>query len=92
MRTFMSNWFEAARFAADMQQVMALRMMRLACGGPLAQTECRRMVSEKMAAFGEAQGAAMAAMMTGASLEAAALKAYRPYRRAVRANGRRLRG
>ena len=92
MNNFMKNWFEAARFAADMQQVMALRMMRLASGGPLAETECKRMVSEKVAAFSEAQGVLMTALMTGTSLENAAVKAYAPYRRTVRANGRRLRG
>jgi hypothetical protein len=43
-----------------------------------------------MAAFGEAQGAIMAALATGSSLDAAAVKAYAPYRRYVRANSRRL--
>ena len=92
MSTFLKNWFEAARFATDMQQVVTLRMMRLAAGGPLAKTECQRMVSEKVAAFGEAQGVMMAALITGTGLEAAAVKAYAPYRRTVRANSRRLRG
>jgi hypothetical protein len=87
---FMGPWFEAARFGADMQRVIALRMIRLACGGPLAQTEARRMVAEKAAAFGEAQTALMTALVTGGSLEAAAVKAYAPYRRTVRANSRRL--
>lgn len=90
MNTFMSSWFEAARFGADMQRVIALRMMRLASGGPLAETEARRMVSEKVAAFGEAQTILMTALVTGASLETAAVKAYAPYRRTVRANRRRL--
>ena len=86
----MSGWFEAAQFGADMQRVIALRMMRLASGGPQAATEARRMVSEKMAAFGEAHGAIMTALATGGSLDAAAVKAYAPYRRYVRANNRRL--
>ncbi|HEY5378205.1 MAG TPA: hypothetical protein VIJ78_01550 [Pseudolabrys sp.] len=86
----MSAWFEAARFAADTQRVMALRMMRLAGGGPLAASEANLMVSEKLAAFAEAQGAAAAAVLTGGSFAAAVGKAYRPYRRAVRANSRRL--
>jgi hypothetical protein len=90
LQNFMSSWFEAVRFAADTQRVMTLRMMRLAGGGPLATTEATRMISEKMAAFAEAQGAAAASLMTGGSLEAAAGKAYAPYRRAVRANKRRL--
>jgi hypothetical protein len=86
----MSAWFETARFAADTQRVVALRMMRLAGGGPLAATEATRMVAEKMAAFTEAQAAVAATMMTGGTFKAASRKAYAPYRRAVRANRRRL--
>jgi len=86
----MKTWFEAAQFAADSQHVIALRLMRLSSGGPQAATEARRMVSEKIAAFGEAQGALMGALVTGCSLDTAAAKAYAPYRRAVRANSRRL--
>jgi hypothetical protein len=86
----MNAWIEAARFGADMQRVMALRVMRLAAGGPGAEHEARQMMSEKLAAFGEAQGAIMTALMTGSSLDAAAARAYAPYRRRVRANSRRL--
>lgn len=86
----MSAWFEAARFAADSQRVIALRMMRLAGGGPGAATEASRMVAEKVAAFTEAQAAIASTMMLGGSLETAKRKAYAPYRRAVRANRRRL--
>ena len=86
----MKAWFEAAQFGADSQSVIAMRMMRLANGGPLAATEAHRMVSEKVAAFTEAQGLMMSALVSGKSFEAAAAKAYAPYRRAVRANRRRL--
>jgi hypothetical protein len=92
MFAFMNAWMDAARFAADSQQVIALRMMRLAGGGPLAATEANRMVAEKIAAFGEAQGAMLVSLATGGSLHAAGGKAFRPYRRAVRANRRRLGG
>jgi hypothetical protein len=90
LQNLMSAWFEAARFAADAQRVIALRMMRLAGGGPLAATEASRMVAEKMAAFAEAQTAAAASLMMGGSLKTASRKAYAPYRRTVRANKRRL--
>ena len=40
--------------------------------------------------FAEAQGAMFAALATGGTFQAAATKAYAPYRRAVRANRRRL--
>ncbi len=55
MFAFMNAWIEAARFAGDSQQVIALRLMRIAGGGPLAATEANRMIAEKIAAFGEAQ-------------------------------------
>jgi hypothetical protein len=90
LQNLMGAWFEAARFAADSQRVVALRMMRLAGGGPLATTEATRMVAEKMVAFTESQAAVAATMMMGGSFETAATKAYAPYRRAVRANNRRL--
>lgn len=86
----MSAWFEAARFAADSQRVVALRLMKIASGGPQATAEATRMVAEKMAAFTEAQAAVASTMMMGGSLAAASRKAYAPYRRAVRANNRRL--
>jgi hypothetical protein len=86
----LDQWFEAARFGADVQQVMALRIMRLASGGPDAATEAQQMISEKLAAFGEAQAALLSALATGSSLDTAAEMAYAPYRRAVRANSRRL--
>jgi hypothetical protein len=86
----LDHWFEAARFGADVQRVMALRLMRIAEGGPGAATEAQQMISEKVAAFSEAQVALMSALATGSSLDTAAEMAYAPYRRAVRANSRRL--
>jgi hypothetical protein len=86
----LDHWFEAARFGADVQRVMTLRIMRLASGGPGAVTEAQQMVSEKVAAFGEAQLALMTALAAGSSLDSAAARAYAPYRRCVRANSRRL--
>ena len=90
MFNIMNAWFEAARFVADSHHVVTMRMMRLASGGPLAVTEVTQMISEKVAAFGEAHGAILATMVAGGSLDTAATKAYAPYRRAVRANSRRL--
>jgi hypothetical protein len=86
----LDHWFEAARFGADVQQVMTLRIMRIASGGPNAATEAQRMISEKLAAFGESQLALMTALATGSSFDTAAAKAYAPYRRTVRANSQRL--
>lgn len=86
----MNAWFEAARFVADSQSVVAMRLMRIAEGGPHASTEATRMIAEKVAAFTEAQGAVLSALATGGSFQTAATRAYAPYRRAVRANRRRL--
>ena len=50
--------FQAARFGWEMQSVIALRLMRLAGGGASAQSEARRIGTEKMAALAEAQTSA----------------------------------
>jgi hypothetical protein len=91
----LNTWLEAASFNMDVQRVMTLRIMRLASGGPLAATEAQRMISEKVAAFGEAQVAIVTAFATGrlateSGLYAATAEAYGPYRRCVRANRLRL--
>jgi hypothetical protein len=91
MHNVMTAWFEAARFSADVQRVIALRMMRIAGGGPLAASETRRMITEKMFALAEAQVAVAASVMTGKAA-GAARKARAPFRRRVRANRRRLGG
>jgi len=66
----------------EAQLVMTLRMMRLAGGGAVAQTEATRMVAEKGMAFVEAA----TTVATGGSAE----KVVRGYRSRVRANKRRL--
>jgi len=88
----MSGWIEAARFGADVHRVVTVRMMQFASGDVNSATEVSRMISEKAAAFGEAQLAMMAALANGDSLPMAAARVYAPYRRRVRANVRRLGG
>jgi hypothetical protein len=85
-----STWFEAARFGADVQHVMTLRMMRLASGGPCAVTEVWQMISEKVSAFEESHVAIMTALATGGGLYAATVVACEPYQRRVRLNCVRL--
>jgi hypothetical protein len=63
---------------------MALRLARIPAGGAGADIECRRMVSEKLAAA--AQAAAAAALARGEGLDAAATLALAPVQTAVRAN------
>jgi hypothetical protein len=80
------NWFS---LAADMailsmaaQQVVALRMLKLAVGGAAAHREAARMVTEKMQAGIEAA----ATTATGGSSR----KVLRRYKTRVKANSRRL--
>ena len=76
------SWFDLVMLAAESQQAIALRLIRLAAGGPRARREATRMVSEKV----EAAGKAARDLMMGGSTE----KVVRGYRRKVRANVRRL--
>ena len=80
-------WLDAARLTADAQLVIAMRMARVAAGGPFAASEIRRMIIEKLFAFGEAHGRTMLALAGGKDPIGASAA---PYRRRVRANRRRL--
>ena len=90
MSNFIDSWVEAARFGYDAQRVIGLRMLRMAAGGTNASAEARMMVSEKLSAFADAQLAIALALVSGSGLDVAAARAYRPYRRRVRANKSRL--
>ncbi|HMF23973.1 MAG TPA: hypothetical protein VKG24_17865 [Pseudolabrys sp.] len=89
-----SAWFslssQAALLGLEAQNVMALRFMRLASGGALAQSESARMVSEKILALGEAQTAAALATIKGGKTHHVTRKVMRVYKKRVRANRRRL--
>jgi len=74
----------------DAQGVIAMRLARISAGGPKADAESRRMVTEKIAAAATAQVAAATALATGKGVDAAASAALAPIKRAVRANHRRL--
>jgi len=90
MRSWISPWFDVMQFVAEAQEVVALRLMRIAAGGPRAAIEARRMVSEKLEAFALAEIAAADAIMHGHTLDVAAARAFAPVRRRVHANSRRL--
>jgi hypothetical protein len=76
------SWFNLAMLAAESQQVISLRLVKLGKAGPRARREARRMVSEKIAAASQAAGR----LMRGASTD----DIVNDYRRKVRANRRRL--
>ena len=80
--------FDASRLWADAGMVVALRSWRMMAGGPAADREARRMVSEKVEA-----GTELAVALAGGrvrSPEAAARKALKVYGKRVRGNRRRL--
>ena len=58
-------YIRAAQVGWDSNVVVAMRLMRLAVGGALAQREAQRMVAEKVTVLAEAQMAAAAKMITG---------------------------
>lgn len=90
MRSWWTNWLDGLRFAAEAQNVIALRLMRIAAGGPQAAREARRMISEKLEAFALAEIAAADAIAHGRSFDVAAARAFAPVRQRVHANSRRL--
>jgi hypothetical protein len=89
-----NNWialsYETARLGWEAQNVIMLRMMRLAMGGAPARKEANRMVQEKIAATGEAAMAAASAAASASPHSKAARRVLRVYKKRVRANKRRL--
>lgn len=88
-----SGWFDLSLDAwgatIEAQQVIALRLAKIAAGGEAAVRESQRMVSEKAATAVKVQGAAVVAALTGDSA-AIPSRTVAAYRRKVRANRRRL--
>jgi len=89
-----NDWFalsmQTAKLGWEAQGVMALRVMRMATQPAHSQTEARRMVTEKVAALGEAQAAAATAVIKGGKSHRVAKKVLGVYKKRVRANRRRL--
>jgi hypothetical protein len=81
---------QTARLGWEAQNVIALRLMRIAAQRPGSQTEARRMVTEKAAALTEAQSAATTAVIKGGKSHRVAKKVLGVYKKRVRANRRRL--
>lgn len=83
----MNDWWKYSRDLAlsgfEAQRVIALRLLKLAAGGPAASAEAQRMVVEKWAASAQA-----AATLARGGSPAKVLKRYRSL---MRSNERRLR-
>jgi hypothetical protein len=82
IKTWMKFSLDSARLGYEVQNVMALRMLKLARGGRAAEHEAQRMVTEKGVAFAEAA----ATLATGGSMN----KVVRRVSSRVRKNKRRL--
>jgi hypothetical protein len=82
LKIWMDLAFDSVLLCAEAQEVMGLRLMKLAGGGVHAEREARRMVAEKSVAFADAA----VSLATGASID----KVVRRYRKIVRANKTRL--
>jgi hypothetical protein len=89
-----NSWFalslQTAKLGWEAQGVMALRVMRMAAQPAHSQTEARRMVTEKVAAFAEAQTAAATAAFKGGKNRHVAKRVLGVYKKRVRANRRWL--
>lgn len=75
-------WADLTMLALESQQVIALRMVKLACGGLGAASEMQRMTAEKVEAFAHESGQ----IFRGATNSSV----IKRYRKRVRANRRRL--
>jgi hypothetical protein len=90
MPDFWKDLMNAAVFGLEAQGVIAMRLLKIAAGGPAANVECRLMVTEKFAVAAAAHAAAARALMGGKSILDAAALGLAPVRRRVHANHQRL--
>ncbi len=90
MPEFWKDWIEAAALGLEAQGVIAMRLLKIAAGGPEAGAECQLMVAEKFVAAAAVQAAAASELAGSKSFHDVAALALAPVRRRVRANHRRL--
>lgn len=81
--------FDAWRLGLEASAVIGLRSLMIAQGGPRAQAEATRMVSEKVAAGASLQAKALSGAL-GATPASVSARTLAHYRRKVSANRRRL--
>jgi hypothetical protein len=81
--------FDAWALGLDASFTMGLRVLKMMAGGRAAETEARRMISEKIEAGQALQTRALTGGL-GVTAPSAAAKTLKHYRRKVRANRQRL--
>jgi hypothetical protein len=87
--TWMEMAMQSTMLAIESQQVIALRLTKLALGEPDSQREAELMVSEKMQAMVDS-GHTMFKAALGGHADMGAGKVLENYRTTVRANRKRL--
>jgi len=88
--SYMTLFVRSAFLAMEAQEVIGLRMLRIAAGGRTADREMERMMSEKISAAVQLGTSAAISAAAGKSATAIATSAVSGYRKKVRANHRRL--
>jgi hypothetical protein len=83
------NYYSFVKLNSEAQQVVGLRMARLALGGRQAEIESQRMISEKLVTMVEAQISLITDIATGRA-DLAPARAIALFQRRVSANRRRL--
>jgi len=86
----LNTWLESVRFTCELQAVISMRLVQLAQGGPRAAAEANRMITEKIAAFADAEATLVSALAHGEGFLIAAERSYTSVRQRVRANSHRL--
>jgi hypothetical protein len=88
-RPWLDNYNSIIKLNVEAQQVISLRVMKLAYGGRRSEIESQRMISEKLAALAEAQIGMLTDIATGQGFLAPG-RAIAVFQRRVSANRRRL--
>ena len=86
---FANMAFQSAMLAIEAQQVIALRLAKMAVGGPDVHHEARLMVAEKLETAAKG-GQMMMTAALGGKHDLGTGQVVQLYRRKVRANRRRL--
>ncbi|WP_413989976.1 hypothetical protein ACMDCR_29275 [Labrys okinawensis] len=86
---WLDNYNSIIKLNVEAQEVVSLRVMKLAYGGRRSEIETQRMISEKLAALAVAQIGMLKDIATGQGLLAPG-RAITVFQRQVSANRRRL--
>jgi hypothetical protein len=90
MDGWFSLWMQMMKLGMESQMIILHRLSRLQAGGPMAQREAARMVSEKTIAAAAETFAVSLALASGKSPLSALESTVKSYRKKVAANRRRL--